>query len=195
MSHSVWIAFFSYMVVTALSPGPNNILALHSTGSLGWQRSRKLLWGIYTGFLVVIAVCGMFSVFLIEVLPSLSAYLNYAGAAYIVWLAWHVAGSKPLEAAEISISPSFWRGFLLQFLNVKIILTGITVFTSFVLPSYDSFMAIAGFILLTALIGNGATHVWAVAGSAFSSFLQKYWRIANIVMAALLLYSAVKLIL
>lgn len=195
MSYSVWLSFFSYTVVTAISPGPNNILALNSTGNLGLKQSRNLLLGIYMGFLCVMAVCGIFSTFLVTILPNILAYLKYFGGAYIFWLAYHVAISKPMGLMKSDNSQSFWKGFILQFANVKIILWSITAFTSFVLSNYHSSIAIVGFILLLSLIGNGATHIWAVAGSAFGDFLKRYWRIANIGMAVLLLYSAVKLIL
>jgi cysteine/O-acetylserine efflux protein len=194
VSYGFWLSFFSYTIVTALSPGPNNILALNSTGNLGLKQSRKLLFGIYTGFLGVMAVCGVFSTILVAMLPNILVYMKYLGVAYIVWLAYHVVISKPMEVTENENSPSFWKGFILQFVNVKIILWGITVFTSFVLTNYHSSIAILGFILLLSLIGIVATHVWAVTGSAFSYLLKKYFRVSNIVMAALLLYSAVKLI-
>lgn len=194
MSFSVWFSFFSYTIVTALSPGPNNILALNSTGNFGLKQSRKLLFGIYAGFLVVMTVCGVFSTFLVAMMPKILVYMKYLGTAYIVWLAYHVVTSKPKEETESANSKSFWKGFTLQFVNVKIILWGITAFTSFVLPYYHSSIAILGFILLVSLIGDGATHFWAVAGSAFSELLKKYWRVTNIGMAALLLYSAAKLI-
>jgi cysteine/O-acetylserine efflux protein len=194
VSYGVWLSFFSYTIVTALSPGPNNILALNSTGNIGLKQSRKLLFGIYTGFLGVMVVCGVFSAFLVEMLPNILVYMKYLGAAYIIWLAYHVAISKPREVPESGNFQSFWKGFLLQFVNVKIILWGITAFTSFVLTNYHSSIAILGFILLLSLIGNGATHIWAVAGYEFSNLLKKYWRVSNIVMAAFLLYSAVKLI-
>lgn len=195
MSYSVWLSFFSYTIVTALSPGPNNILALNSTGNFGLKRSRGLLFGIYTGFLGVMAVCGVFSTLLVKMLPNILVYMKYLGTAYIAWLSYHVAISKPNEVTENANSQSFWKGFILQFMNVKIILWGITAFTSFVLQYYHSSIIILGFILLLSVIGDGATHVWAVAGSAFNGLLKKYWRIINIGMATLLLYSAVKIIL
>ena len=45
--------------------------------------------------------------------------LKYIGADYILWLAIHIAFSKPsTENAEQSAS--FLKGFMLQFVNVKI---------------------------------------------------------------------------
>ena len=51
--------------------------------------------------------------------------MKYIGAAYILWLAIHIAFSKPsTENAEQSAS--FLKGFMLQFVNVKIYMFGVT---------------------------------------------------------------------
>ena len=51
--------------------------------------------------------------------------MKYIGAAYILWLAIHIVFSKPsTENAEQSAS--FLKGFMLQFVNVKIYMFGVT---------------------------------------------------------------------
>ena len=42
---------------------------------------------------------------------------EYIGAAYILWLAVHIAVSNP-TSEEAEKSASFWKGFMLQFVNV-----------------------------------------------------------------------------
>ena len=194
MSAILWVPFLSYMVVTAISPGPNNILALGTTIQYGWKRSQKLLTGIYCGFLSVMLLCGLFGKIMHAVLPSSIRYLSCLGAAYILWLAWHVGKSAPPAMEEnVADRGSFWKGFLLQFVNVKIILSGITAFVAF-LPQDHTSWTILGFALVIALIGNGATLIWAVTGSVLQRFLKKHWRPINLIMAALLVYSAVRLL-
>ena len=56
--------------------------------------------------------------------------LKYVGAAYIAYLAIYVARSKP-DGGE-SNQMSFMKIFLLEFVNVKIILYAITVYTGYV---------------------------------------------------------------
>lgn len=196
MNPTEWFAFLSYAVITAITPGPNNILALSATGRYGLSGSRQLILGIYSGFLCVMALCCGFCAALTAALPSITVYMKYVGAAYIVWLAWHIAVSKPIsEEKNRSSDLSFWKGFLLQFINVKIILWGLTVFAGYILPHHFSPVALSGFVLLSASIGGGGTMLWALAGEAFSSFLQKHWRPSCVVMALLLLASAVSLLL
>jgi cysteine/O-acetylserine efflux protein len=98
-------------------------------------------------------------------------------------------------ATNADIGHSFWKGFFLQFVNFKIILWGITAFTSFILPYYSDVSVMIGFVFLLTVIGDGSTHIWAVAGTVLSGLLKKYWRTANIGMAVILVICAVQLVL
>lgn len=196
MTSTQWFAFLSYAVITAITPGPNNILALSAAGRYGLKKSKHLLLGIFSGFLCVMAVCCGFCAILSTILPAVTIYMKYMGAAYIVWLAWHIAVSKPVgDETSKDSDLSFWKGFLLQFINVKIILWGITVFASYILPHHFSSFILLGYVVLSASIGSGATLLWAVAAEALRTFLQKRWRLTCVIMGLLLFASAVSLIL
>ena len=194
MTFSIWTAFFSYAAITAITPGPNNILAMNAASSRGMRNSRGLLAGIYLGFFCVMLLSGLLGAAVSTSLPDLSARMKYIGAAYIFWLAWHIVSDKNGAPENAEKTASFLRGFLLQFVNVKIILYGITIFTGFVFPNTRSPAVVVSFILLSALIGNGATHLWALTGATFSSFFQTHRRASNTAMALLLIYSAVGLL-
>lgn len=196
MSYSIWVSFLSYTIFTAFSPGPNNILALNETSKFGLKNSWKLLIGIYTGFTSVMIICGLFSNILLIYIEDITPILKYVGALYIIWLAYHIAKSAKPDFTEELKSGNFKKGFFLQFLNVKIILWGLTAFSSFILPNYDHGASVLIiFIILLSLIGNGATHIWAILGELLKSYLIKYWRTVNNVMALILLYSAISLLL
>ena len=51
--------------------------------------------------------------------------MKYVGAAYILWLAIHIAIGKP-ETSKNQGASSFLKGFMLQFVNIKIYMFGIT---------------------------------------------------------------------
>lgn len=196
MTLTEWFAFLSYAVITAVTPGPNNILALSATSRYGIKKSKKLIMGIFSGFLCIMALCCGFCAMLSAILPSITVYMKYLGAAYIIWLAWHIALSQPASQGQSSESDlSFWKGFLLQFINVKIILWGVTVFAGYILPHHFSKLILCGYVILSALIGGGGTMLWALAGEVFAGFLQKRWRLTCIIMASLLFASALSLII
>ncbi len=194
MDISFLAALLTYLVVVAVTPGPNNILAMNACLNYGMRGSNRLLLGIFSGFFMVQLLCGAFSILLAAGLPRIMDVLRYVGCGYILWLAYHVALSRPAESGEESGTLSFWKGFGLQFANVKTILCGLTAFTGYILPQGFSGWQVLAFVLLITFIGNGGTFIWAAAGAAFSSFLKRYWRITNFIMALMLVYSALHLI-
>lgn len=196
MNLSIWISFIIYTFTTAITPGPNNILALSATSNYGFKKSKKLLFGIYCGFFSVMIVCAIFSKLFIDLLPSITKYMKYIGGIYIIWLAIHIAKSKPREDNFISEEKtiSFFQGFYLQFLNVKIIFFGCMAFISYIYPYYESTLVYVGFAFLVAIIANFCTMLWAIAGAAFSNIFKKYWKTTNYIMAGFLIYSAISLV-
>ena len=190
---SVIAAYFPYAAVTAFTPGPNNILALHAVSQFGWRRSQKVIYGIAAGFLSVMLICGFFCWGLSQFLPAISTALINLGALYIIWLAWHIAHSQP-EADE-GRQASFLQGFALQFVNVKIYMLGITIFTAYVLPSSSEPLFAANNALALTLIGTAGFLTWGLAGSLLQKFINRYYRPFNLLMAAILLLCALDLLL
>lgn len=47
------------MLVCSFTPGPGNILALNTTGTFGWKRSRPLILGICLGYAMVQTICSV----------------------------------------------------------------------------------------------------------------------------------------
>ena len=173
--------FFIYTIINAITPGPGNILALNTVGSYGWKKGKPLFSGIFVGYYVVQILCAVF-------------VMKYIGAAYILWLAIHIAISKPIIDNNEK-SASFLKGFLLQFVNVKIYLFGITALTGYITDYSTSFMILLSFELIIATIGTLATLIWIGLGALLKKAYQRYYRPINIALALTLLeciYSMLK---
>src|SRR5271165_5815023 len=121
--------FLTFVFVTTFTPGPNNILSMTNGVRYGYRGSLKFLIGITTGFLVIMLISGLLNFALENVVPRIHFWLSLLGAAYMLYLAAHILFSKPPAdgVAEKDMN-SFGTGFLLQFVNMKGILFGITVF-------------------------------------------------------------------
>lgn len=188
--------FFSYTFLTAYTPGPNNIMSMTNASRDGLKRTLPFLAGILAGFIVVMAACAALSSLLFAFIPSIRFGMLCVGAAYILWLAWTVWRDKPHtgKAGAVRVN-SFMSGMLLQFVNVKIMLYGITAMSSYVLPHFRDALTIASFALLLSAIGGLGCLTWSVFGAVFEQLFQKYRKILNAVMALLLVYCAVSLFL
>ncbi len=186
MSTNVVISFFIYAIINAFTPGPGNILALNTVSNYGWAKGKKLFLGIFAGYYVVQIICAAFVFELSELLSPLMSVMKYIGAAYILYLSIHVAISKPVETEE-QRSASFWKGFMLQFVNVKIYLFGITALSGYVIRYYSALEILIFFGLIIATIGTIATLSWIFLGKIFRQQYQKHFRIINIILAVILL--------
>ena len=191
MFFSIMMSYLIYTVVTAFTPGPNNIMALYAVSQNGWRKGKDVLLGMAGGFLCVMFICALFCYELAKYLPSLTGTLKYVGAAYIVYLAIHVARSSPDNSDGRQMT--FWKGFLLQFFNVKIILYAITVYTGYVLPYESSLTSLFSHAINLTVIGMAGFITWGVAGGLFQDLLTQYYRPFNIVMGLILVYCAITL--
>ena len=100
-----WLNFLSYAVVTAVTPGPNNLMSLSNAGRLGFRRAFPFNLGIWAGFSIVMLLCTFFCGALSDLIPKIKTPMLIAGAAYMLYLAWGTFKSPPLTEATDSTSP------------------------------------------------------------------------------------------
>lgn len=186
--------FLIYCLINSFTPGPGNILALNTVTNYGIKKGKKLYFGIFTGYYAVQIICAFVVYGVSTLLPNVMTVMKYIGAAYILWLAVHIAISKP-DIDNAQKSPSFIKGFMLQFINVKIYLFGITALTGYIVEYKSDLASLLFFEILIATIGSIATIVWIGTGKLLQRFYQKHFRIINIILALTLLeciYSMLK---
>lgn len=186
--------FFIYSVINAFTPGPGNILALNTVTNYGYKKGRPLFWGIFAGYYVVQMICAIFVFGVSTFLPDVLGIMKYIGAAYILWLAVHIAISRP-DTDSVEKSASFLKGFLLQFVNVKIYLFGITALTGYITDFSASLWVLILFEFIIATIGTVATLTWVGMGMLIQKIYQRHYRVINVILALTLLecvYSMLK---
>ncbi|MCC0643148.1 MULTISPECIES: LysE family transporter [unclassified Clostridioides] len=194
MLSEILLSFLPYAFVTGFTPGPNNILALNTISNNGWQKGKSMIIGISAGFVCVMIICALGCFGLSKFIPTLIDTMKYIGAVYIIYLAIHVAKSRPNDENKTQ-TKSFWSGFILQFVNVKIILYGITVYMGYVIPVSKSIVFLLVTAICSSIVGISGTITWALAGGFLKKYINRYYRVFNITMALILVWSALKLIL
>jgi cysteine/O-acetylserine efflux protein len=186
------LAFASYVVLTTFTPGPNNIMSMSNASRHGFRGSARFRFGETAGFFLVMAATFVFTIALYRAIPTIKPYMTAVGAAYILWLAYKTVTSSPHDEAAASQN-TFVSGMLLQFLNPKVILFGITVAATFIVPYYRSVLVMLGFAAALALVGLAAVTSWALFGSVFERFMAENHRVVSYVMGGMLVYCAVSL--
>ncbi len=82
----------------------------------------------------------------------------------------------------------------MQFVNLKVILYGITTISTFIIPYYKSVFILTIFSIILAFIGFVSTCCWSLFGSILQKFFENHSKVVNTVMALLLVYCAVSLL-
>ena len=121
MSHSLLIAFVMFATVMFFTPGPNNIMLLSSGLTYGFRPTIPHIMGITVGFAFMIGAVGLGLGTIFIAYPVLQTILKYAGVAYLVYLAAHIALSEPPSAEQDnSRGPmTFWGAAMFQWVNAK----------------------------------------------------------------------------
>ena len=187
-------AFLSFACIMSFTPGPNNIMALSCASTYGLRKSLRFCFGVLLGVLGIMAACALFGATLFRFLPDVDPAMRAVGAAYILWMAFGIWRSKAGdEESRFAPTNGIVSGILLQLFNPKGMLYGMTAFSSFVLPYYDSFMPLAVSVAVLSLVAYVGACSWALFGAVFRRFLQSHHAAANAVMALLLVWCAVSL--
>lgn len=183
------ISFLIYCVIVTFTPGPTNLVILSTVQQTDIKRAMNYTYGATIAFGLLLTLSATLNTALQEIIPKILWIMQVLGSAYMLYLAYHLI--KPHGKSEaVQANGQFRSGFLMQFLNPKVVIFTMTVLPTFVLPYYSTFGRIAGSVLFVTVIGFAAFTTWVLFGAMFKRFLQRHEAIFNKVMAAFLAYSA-----
>lgn len=134
-------------LLMVLTPGPNMIYLISRSICQGRKAGVISLLGVVTGFLVHMfaAAIGLTAIFL--AVPLAYEVLKWAGACYLLYLAWQAVkpgAVSPFEARNLPEDPPyklFVMGFVTNVLNPKIAVFYLSIFPQFVSPEHGSVFA------------------------------------------------------
>ena len=194
MSQSLLVAFIMFATVMFFTPGPNNIMLLSSGLTFGFRRSIPHIVGITVGFAFMVGAVGLGLGTVFIAYPILQTILKYAGVAYLIYLAAHIAMSEPPKAGEEEGSRgrpmTFWGAAMFQWVNAKgwvMVIGTITAYAAIAAFPLNSVIQ----VVISLILGTLSCTAWALFGTALRPVLTspRAIRIFNVVMALLLLAS------
>jgi cysteine/O-acetylserine efflux protein len=183
-------SFLLYCVIVTFTPGPTNIVILSTVHHTGAKKAMEYTYGATLAFGLLLAASAMLNTILIEIIPRILLVMQAAGSLYMLYLAVQICKADA-KKRRVNRDGTFLSGFLMQFLNPKVVLFTMTVIPSFILPYYREVPAVAVSVIAITVIGFMAFMTWVLFGSIFRKFLQKHTRTVNVLMALFLVYSGV----
>jgi threonine/homoserine/homoserine lactone efflux protein len=184
-----------FTLANSLTPGPNNIMLTASGAAFGYRRTIPHILGITAGFpLMTLAVgLGLGQVFMRY--QFLHEALKWAGAAYLLYLAWRVANAGSAESATAAKPLTFSEAALFQWVNPKawtMVLSAVPAFTT---VSGDYYAELATITIVFAAMCPPSASLWCGFGMAIRRLVQNAatLRIVNYALAAAVALSVVML--
>lgn len=191
-----FFAVASFVVITTFTPGPNNVSSASMGILYGYRTALGYLSGIIAGFFLVMLLCGWISSSLLQVFPAVENILRFIGAFYILWLAFHTLRASYAFKEDNRVSLGFSSGFFLQLLNPKVIVYGLTLYSTFLGAVVTNPVYLSASALTLAGVGFCAISAWALFGATIRAYLDRpqVKQFVNLVLSLLLVYTAVGLL-
>jgi threonine/homoserine/homoserine lactone efflux protein len=165
------IGLVGFSLVSAGTPGPNNVLLWASGATFGFRRTMPHIVGTALGIgamtLAVAAGVGL----IVTSLPALTVLMKVVGSAYLLVLAYRIARAGSTEGTSVSRPMNVVEATTFQALNPKgwiFAFGAVTTFRPDEASAIAGSLAVAGTMMAVILPCAAA---WAVAGGAMSRLL------------------------
>src|ERR1700761_793550 len=175
---STLLGFALISLGIVLTPGPNMIYVISRSITQGPSAGLVSLGGVALGF-VFYMLCAAFGITaLLFAVPYAYDALRFAGAAYLLWLAWQAVkpnGRSPFQVRELAVDGPrklFAMGFVTNLLNPKIAMLYLALLPQFIDPAQGSVLAqslVLGSIQI--VISVSVNGLIALTAGSIASFL------------------------
>lgn len=198
-------AFALISLGMVLTPGPNMIYLISRSISQGRVAGLISLGGVALGFVFYMLCAALGITALVFAVPYAYDTLRFAGAAYLLWLAWQAVkpgGVSPFQVHKLPAdSPRklFAMGFLTNLLNPKIAMLYLSLLPQFIDPAQGSVLAQSVALGATQIAVSVTVNAMiAIAAGSIALFLARrpaWLRIQRWLMGGVLAGLAVKMVL
>jgi threonine/homoserine/homoserine lactone efflux protein len=191
-------ALFGFALVSlgmVLTPGPNMIYLISRSITQGAAAGIVSLGGVALGF-VFYMLCAAFGITaLLFAVPYAYDALRFAGAAYLLWMAWQALrpnGRSPFQVRKLQVDGPrklFTMGFVTSLLNPKIAMLYLALLPQFIDPADGSVLTqslafgsiqIAISVSVNAMIALAAGSIALFLGTRPTWLLVQRWLMGTV---------------
>lgn len=161
-----------FAAAMCLTPGPNVVMVTASAANFGFRRAIPHMLGITLGFGFMVMAVGFGLAGLLHAEPRLHTLLKYAGAAYLLYLAWRIAQADAASSDSTRAKPiNFVEAVLFQWINPKGWMTAVGALAAYTTVGGDVLLQIS---VITGVLAGAcflSVVLWGVFGAAIAGFL------------------------
>ena len=191
MDSSTLISFATFAIVSAFTPGPNNVMLAASGANFGFCRTLPHILGILAGFCSLVVAAGLGLATLFKMVPWLYDVLKVISVLFLLYLAWKIGSGGRSITKDKDKPLSFAQAASFQLVNPKAITVIISSVTAYTSTAENVGAEVTVLLVVFTTVTICATCTWAVFGSAIAQLLTSQTRLRqfNITMAFLLVAS------
>ena len=184
------LGLVGFSFVSAATPGPNNVLLWASGADFGFRRTVPHILGTAVGLgaMALAAAAGLAVV--IAAIPGLALAMKVVGTAYLLFLAWRVAGATALARGAIARPLGLLEAAAFQLINPKAWIFALGAVTTFRPPDLPAFAGSLLVALTMMLVIVPSAAIWAAGGGALSRIPESQRSRQVVAMAMALLLAA-----
>lgn len=191
MSNDLVIGLVGFALVSAFSPGPNNLMLLSSGMNFGWRKSIPHILGIAIGFPVMIFCVGLGITQIFETYPASLVVMKVLSAVYLLYLAYKIASTRQVNVdSEIKNTRplTFIQAAAFQWVNPKAWAMALTAISAYTIANNVLFSVLIVIFVFLA-VGMMSANTWTIIGLKLRIFLSnpKAFRAFNIGCALILM--------
>jgi threonine/homoserine/homoserine lactone efflux protein len=183
-----------FAAVMSLTPGPNVIMVTASAANFGFRRAIPQMLGVTLGFGCLVMAAGLGLAGLFQAEPRLHILLRYAGAAYLLYLAWRIARAEAGESGTSRAKPiGLIQAALIQVINPKGWVFAIGAVATYTVAGGDVLRQTSLIAAVNAAACLMSLIIWAGFGVAIGRFLRSpraraafNWSMAGLLVLSLL---------
>lgn len=183
-----------FATIMSLTPGPNVVMVTASAANFGFRRVIPHMLGITLGFGLLVMGVGLGLASLFQAEPRLHVALKYAGAAYLIYLAWRIAHAHGSSSASHRAKPiGFVEAVLFQCVNPKGWVFAVGTVAAYTTVGGDAVWETSVIAAVNAATCLLSVVIWAGFGTVIGRYLgnPRIRSVFNWSMAALLILSLV----
>jgi threonine/homoserine/homoserine lactone efflux protein len=189
------LAFALISLGMVLTPGPNMIYLISRSITQGPTAGLISLGGVALGFVFYMLCAALGITALLFAIPYAYDALRFAGAAYLLWLAWQAVrpgGQSPFQVKKLPVDGPkklFAMGLVTNLLNPKIAMLYLSLLPQFIDPALGSvfaqgvalgFTQIAVSVTVNAMIALAAGSIATFLGTRPLWLLVQRWLMGTV---------------
>ena len=182
------LALVGFSFVVSVTPGPNTVLLWASGASFGFRASLRHVVGTALGIgsMALLVAAGLGALF--TAVPQVELAMKLGASAYLLYLAYQVAGARALEREEAAHALGVLQAAAFQAINPKgwiLALGAVTTFRPAGVPPLTGSLLVAA---LMALVIIPTQALWAGAGGTLGRLMtdDRTRRLISLALAVLL---------